>query len=284
MPKRMTSVILAILVISHAATLLTVRSTFAQHMADNCISKPDSVPPQGSHWYYRMDRTVHRQCWYLGPQGAKAEASPRPAALSARLPSPRPISWPTAEALPESTESRARTEIVAAASDVAANIALRWIDRPSALGSQSQSQAEEQVVRNGQNDDPLIWPVLTVADPRAVPAQHTAESARTVAIFVGVLAFAAVIVRSFCKRPAAAPAGRSVLGQTSSAAETDRQRDRALPAFAGRPAVGRQPELIPKSIGTRRQRDIACSLSRPGDGGRGIEKMSFRRQIAGGVF
>jgi hypothetical protein len=287
MPKRMTSVILVILVISHAATLLMVRSTFAQHVADNCISKPDSVPPQGSHWYYRMDRTLHRQCWYLGPQGAKVEASPRPAALSVRLPSPRPISRPTDEALLESTDPRATTEIVAGANGVAANVALRLTDRLSALGSPSQSQAEEQIPRNGQDDNPLIWPVLTVADLRAVQPQrdYTVESARMLAIFAGALAFAAVMVRSFYKRPAAAPSVRSnVLGQTSSAAEAHRQRDRALPAFTGGPAVGRQPELIPKSIGTGRQRDIACSLSQPGDGGRPIEKMLFRRQVAGGVF
>src|SRR5215472_3177157 len=43
----------------------------ASHAADDCLSKPNTAAPQGSHWYYRLDRTTHRECWYLGPGGRK---------------------------------------------------------------------------------------------------------------------------------------------------------------------------------------------------------------------
>jgi len=37
--------------------------------ADDCLTKPNALAPQGSHWYYRIDRTTHRQCWFLGAEG-----------------------------------------------------------------------------------------------------------------------------------------------------------------------------------------------------------------------
>ena len=48
-----------------------------------CIEKPNAPAPQGEHWYYRTDRAIGRQCWYLGPEdnnerGAR-QASDRPA-------------------------------------------------------------------------------------------------------------------------------------------------------------------------------------------------------------
>jgi hypothetical protein len=51
-------------VASFAASTSTVRA------ANECITKPNSQPPQGQHWYYQTDRESKRQCWYLGPEGA----------------------------------------------------------------------------------------------------------------------------------------------------------------------------------------------------------------------
>jgi hypothetical protein len=39
---------------------------------DTCLAAPDSTPPEGSHWYFRTDRTTQRKCWYLAAQGQKA--------------------------------------------------------------------------------------------------------------------------------------------------------------------------------------------------------------------
>ena len=33
--------------------------------AEECLAKPKDGAPQGQHWYYRIDRTTKRQCWYL---------------------------------------------------------------------------------------------------------------------------------------------------------------------------------------------------------------------------
>ena len=33
--------------------------------ADDCLIAPNSSAPQGRHWYYYLDRTNQRKCWYL---------------------------------------------------------------------------------------------------------------------------------------------------------------------------------------------------------------------------
>jgi len=46
---------------------VTVPSATAR--ADDCLTAPNSAAPQGSHWYYRLDRATQRQCWYTRAPG-----------------------------------------------------------------------------------------------------------------------------------------------------------------------------------------------------------------------
>ena len=56
--------------------------------ADDCLSGPKGPSPQGSHWYYRIDRASKRHCWYLGEQHEKlARVAPQKSA-----PMPNPVS------------------------------------------------------------------------------------------------------------------------------------------------------------------------------------------------
>jgi hypothetical protein len=53
--------------------------------AAECLTEPNRDPPQGSHWFYRVDRTTDRRCWYLRawtpPSSADPQrATPRPPA------------------------------------------------------------------------------------------------------------------------------------------------------------------------------------------------------------
>ena len=85
--------LLVLLLIS--SFLLSVQVSRA---ADECIEKPNAPAPQGSHWYYRIDRATKRQCWYLGAEGAKVRAPAREAATRVRTPVPKPTPQPLAEA------------------------------------------------------------------------------------------------------------------------------------------------------------------------------------------
>jgi hypothetical protein len=53
------------------------------HAAETCIAAPNAPAPQGSHWYYRLERATQRKCWRLvqQPQSAakQAAAAPEPA-------------------------------------------------------------------------------------------------------------------------------------------------------------------------------------------------------------
>jgi len=41
--------------------------------ADSCLAAPKGATPSGSHWYYRIDRTTKRQCWYLREESDAAD-------------------------------------------------------------------------------------------------------------------------------------------------------------------------------------------------------------------
>ena len=45
--------------------------------ADDCLTAPNSPAPQGTHWYYHVDRTNQRKCWYVraGSQPAQQAAA-----------------------------------------------------------------------------------------------------------------------------------------------------------------------------------------------------------------
>ena len=61
--------------------------------ADDCLTAPNSPAPQGTHWYYHVDRTNQRKCWYVRASrqpaqqaAAQATSEPAPAAQSHSLP------------------------------------------------------------------------------------------------------------------------------------------------------------------------------------------------------
>jgi len=116
MPQPIGSVVTAALLVALAMTISgSVRA------AADCIAAPNSQLPQGGHWYYHVDRTTGRKCWYMGPQDRKAhalaaqEAAPHtqpttdsparlsPDATSDRLTLPTQVAEPTIPAWPMTT-------------------------------------------------------------------------------------------------------------------------------------------------------------------------------------
>jgi hypothetical protein len=59
---------LAVLPVAALAVPLT------KAIADECRTKPGSAAAPGKHWYYRVNRSDHQHCWYLG--SAQTEQSP----------------------------------------------------------------------------------------------------------------------------------------------------------------------------------------------------------------
>jgi hypothetical protein len=101
-PRRMALLVTGITT-AFAAVNVTVTSSRA---GDDCLSGPNTAAPQGSHWYYRVDRLNHRECWYLGSERrthAHQDASPArshpPDTMGAQPVSQTPTEARTAEAV-----------------------------------------------------------------------------------------------------------------------------------------------------------------------------------------
>lgn len=75
----------AFIPIAFVATLLTsgvgVAAPAETARVDDCLSAPNSAAPQGSHWYYRLDRATKRKCWYVRALGQPAQQAAAPATI-----------------------------------------------------------------------------------------------------------------------------------------------------------------------------------------------------------
>jgi hypothetical protein len=209
MPKRTDSFVPVILVIL-LAVASTSRASFAQDATDNCVTKPGAEALPGSHWYFHFDRANHRQCWYLGPDGAVAEAVVQPSPM--RLPALEPTRQATV----------APASLAGADEPAAQPFALRWPDAlgslrsPAEFASMSMSNSQTNSARASdgyaevpattgvQNDLPLTWPVPPPADRTlARMAAENSVALDLLAIFVGALGFSALLIRANSRRSAA---------------------------------------------------------------------------------
>jgi hypothetical protein len=208
MPTRTMRLRPALLAIGLATGCLSGQAPSA---ADDCLAKPNAPSPPGQHWYYRLDRATHRECWYLGVSGAKLHQRAPQAASSERPSAPKPVAQPVPQrpAAAPTTEP-ANNEIVPAEAGVAPDattaMSTRWSTLPAAaaavereLGSMRNSYAPEQPrteAEAGPEDDmPLIWPILTPAELAAAKQADasTTSFSQLAAVLAAVLGLAAFI-------------------------------------------------------------------------------------------
>src|SRR5689334_22349801 len=110
---------LAMATLAFAASAIALAPASEAAPAETCLKAPKGVAPQGSHWYYRIDRATQHRCWYLGEKGGKLvqrsktrsaptqaepddddDAAPAPVATA---PAARTATAPTARAAPVPT-------------------------------------------------------------------------------------------------------------------------------------------------------------------------------------
>jgi len=189
----------AILVVPLVTILSTAQTSLAKPAADECKTEPGSSAPPGSHWYYRVNRTDQRRCWYLGPEGAKVRSQAReaPSRVSSPTRTPqRENAVETAGIIPAPMELAQRTPLEAASTkshEAAADFAALSSDLPKT----PELDAREPTTTNGytseheptdaQEEVPLIWPVLTEAERTGLPAAAR-DSGPGPVLLVGALA------------------------------------------------------------------------------------------------
>jgi hypothetical protein len=129
-----------------------------ENTAADCLASPKGAAPQGQHWFYRVERTTKRQCWYLRAEGAKATQS-----AQATTDAPN-----TAPAAPPSVQN-AHAEYIAAQTGPAASP-----PAPAAAATQQAPSAP-----NANAAQPAVatrWPDAASASPAPQPSAAPAAA------------------------------------------------------------------------------------------------------------
>jgi hypothetical protein len=215
--------------------------------ATDCLAAPNAQSPQGSHWYYRVDRVNKRRCWYLAPQGGKV----RPDATQVASPDLRrtapPQSKPTAttpvEQQPDATVQQSNAVPTAEATFGQGSLRLstpasdqpqppspdgREVALPSTPNSAAPSKADPE------EEMPAIWPMHAAAELPATEQPAAANPVYVLAVLAGAFALAGFVGRAIFKHAAAR--------RTDRLHATDRPARHAMFARESIPAVGRTGE------------------------------------------
>jgi hypothetical protein len=86
MPDRAAKFVSAIFVSALAGAALAAVTHNTARAADDCLAAPKGETPEGSHWYYRIERGSKRHCWYLRGEGEKLSQTAPPNSSAAAAP------------------------------------------------------------------------------------------------------------------------------------------------------------------------------------------------------
>jgi hypothetical protein len=174
--------------IAGAPLITASHSAPAPAEAEKCLAGPKGTPPQGGHWYYRVERATKRHCWYIGDEKEKvARAAPAISSASADSASPAPppknaatqraIADARAELPPPQMQAEPETSSTGQrAAATAANAAgTDTNQRANAWDTNTQSSAQSSLIASR-------WPESSGVSPSAspAPAPATYQSAANV--------------------------------------------------------------------------------------------------------
>jgi hypothetical protein len=274
-----------ILVILIAAVSLTGRSSFAQLAAqgaapaaakgatDECLAKPGATAPQGSHWYYRINRADGRHCWYLGPEGAKMRARAREAEQQARAPSPKLIppaaESPAEPAVAQTTVGETKSVVADASSEPAVTGFPPESGARNPTSMSSNDVEKPRAATDAQDEMPLIWPVLSSAELAvAGPApQSKVKWEYVLAVIASALALAAMLIGAIFNRAAARERDQDQAAareqwQTAPSV-VPRLRIGARPQLELRPQFAVRPQFAETLLAARRAEPVRNSIAAP---------------------
>jgi len=255
--------------------LITAAGSYAR-AADDCITGPKGQAPQGSHWYYSLNRVTHRKCWYLGAEGLKVRqvASPKPSSSAmqtlqqrAEIPTLKSVADahaeqlidgpsaelpivanPTAQRLPEATE-----DATAGVNSRGWALSSRWPNEPNSSGSTDREPGLTSNPDNHghsrmdlQDEKPPVVTTTRLAAPEA-----TVSSGRPLlALLAGALALVAIIGPMIFKYSAARRPGRRDIFDRGAARNANVPDERVPPTHSGSVVPTRPTSVVrdlPKS-------------------------------------
>jgi hypothetical protein len=191
--------------------------------AEECLPAPKGASPEGKHWYYRIDHTTKRHCWYLGQRdkpsqtasrstrseksaAAKTESSARHSVSDARAelpaaatiepanPDDRPIRAAAADAVTVSENTQAPA---AAWPDPPGSVvASRWPEMPGASTATSPPPGVTQLAPNELSNAAAAPPAAVASAASAAVSPRQTQSGSIpmlLAVITGALALAGII-------------------------------------------------------------------------------------------
>jgi hypothetical protein len=197
-----------------ASAETSTESADSSKVADTCLSAPKGTAPAGSHWYYRLDRSSKRKCWYVRDETSKtAKAAPAqqespPPAEAASPPQPAASMSPSvADARAELTSPQADTKQKPASafgnalSTVSSPgsgslVSERWLDQSSMASPGSKLAANDAAASPPEEPEAASQPTPPPAP--AATAHSTVEKQSTstqtlLFIMAGTLALAGLV-------------------------------------------------------------------------------------------
>jgi hypothetical protein len=199
MSRRLTLAMLVALAASVVAISLGATTGDA---ADECLSGPKGTAPQGSHWYYRVERSSGRHCWYLGAEGQKVRSVSERTSQQTRKRVTQ-HSQQVQTSAPEPAPRNLAPPAVSETKTVASFFSQYWsslfsgaeppkmatADEPklapapdasrAAPPAATTSYAQEQDQTDAQEEMPLVWPVLSPEERAAAAAPAPTSGAKS---------------------------------------------------------------------------------------------------------
>ena len=267
MKQRTISALIAVAVVG-VAMAVPARSSRAEPAADDCLEQPSGAAPQGSHWYYRTDRSTNRRCWRLAPQRERRRRRGRSrrqnrSRLLGRCPSRRRSRPPNRSSAPPRRCPMSRCRYRAfrhrplRRTGAGCRAAIEPEPEPSIdRDAGQQPAAPPQHEAGEQNGRPSMEAAASADDPGAAAASDL-ELEHMLALVAAALVLAAVIVRKVFKlfTVRRLRRRRSLLRSDWEAAGETRQWRLPSPTW--------WPSTTPTSIRTRHVWPISPACRRP---------------------
>jgi hypothetical protein len=179
------------------------------HATDTCLSGPKGAAPKGSHWYYRIDHTTKRNCWYVRAEGEKPAASQnsplsqaappqteaplQPSVANARAEAnAADIGQPNAaaaERAPPAAVNDGQGPDAPAADSGQSTVSSRWLDRADADTITGSTPNPDD---SDASTNPSAPSVAPLAAANARPASPSGPVPTLLLVIVGALALAAL--------------------------------------------------------------------------------------------
>lgn len=157
----------------------------ASTAAADCLASPKGIAPQGQHWYYRLERSTKRQCWYLRAEGGKdnAKDSAKSAQTAQTEPSPADSAAPQQHSVQDARAEYLKPQTAAAPTAPAPTTSapMQQAAPPSADSSAQQpavaSPWPDPSTATSPASQPAPAAVAAVAPPTTKPSKSPAPVA-----------------------------------------------------------------------------------------------------------